>query len=111
MRRLLMTTALGALLTASTGCFYAGASTAGVPGFLYANTITPAWGTSATSNVAGSKTGQAVCESFMGLIATGDCSVEAAAANGKITRIHSVARKVENMLGIYAKITIIVTGE
>lgn len=95
-----------------TGC-YAGMASAstGVPGWLYANTITPEAGTSVTSNVAGSKVGRATCQSFLGLIASGDCSVEAAAVQGKITRIHSVSRKVENVLGLYATITIIVTGE
>lgn len=97
---------------ASSGCYAGFASGAsGVPGFLYANTVTPEVGTSVTSNVAGTKVGQAECVSYLGLIASGDCSVEAAAASGKITRIHSVARKVENVLGIFAKVTIIVTGE
>ncbi len=100
------------LLLSTSGC-YAGIASAGtgVPGLLYASTVTPEVGTSVTSNVAGKKVGQAVCQTYLGLIASGDCSVEAAAADGKITRIHSVARKVENVLGLFAKVTIIVTGE
>lgn len=99
-------------VASTTGCYAGFASTGtGVPGLLYASTITPEVGTSVTSNPAGKKVGQSACTSYLGLIASGDCSVEAAAAAGKITRIHSVARKVENVLGLYAKVTIIVTGE
>jgi len=100
------------LAISTTGC-YAGMASAGtgVPGLLYASTVTPEVGTSVTSNVAGTKVGQATCQTFLGLIASGDCSVEAAAVAGKITRIHSVARKVQNVLGFYATVTIIVTGE
>jgi uncharacterized protein (DUF697 family) len=114
MRRSPLSLAALCLLAAlsTTGCYAGMASTrTGVPGLLYAKTITPEEGTSVTSNVAGSKVGQASCQTFLGLISSGDCSVEAAAVAGKITRIHSVARKVENILGFYATITIIVTGE
>lgn len=100
------------IVLVQSGCYAGFASTGtGVPGLLYANTVTPEVGTSVTSNPAGRKVGQATCQSYLGLIASGDCSVEAAAAQGKITRIHSVARKVENILGLYAKVTMIVTGE
>lgn len=110
--RVLRRTILGVAAFACTGCYAGFASTGtGVPGLLYANTVTPEVGTSVTSNPAGRKVGHSSCESYLGLIASGDCSVEAAAAQGKITRIHSVARKVENILGLYAKVTIIVTGE
>lgn len=104
--------AVALAVTTSTGC-YAGMASAGtgVPGLLFANTITPEVGTSVTSNPAGKKVGQSVCQSYLGLISSGDCSVEAAAAAGKITRIHSVARKVQNVLGLFATVTIIVTGE
>jgi hypothetical protein len=108
----LMSVAIVSLALSVGGC-YAGIASAGtgVPGLLYANTVTPEVGTSVTSNPAGKKVGQATCQTYLGLIASGDCSVEAAAAQGKITRIHSVARKVENVLGLFAKVTIIVTGE
>lgn len=104
----------GTLLLASwllTGCYAGMASTGtGVPGLLYANTITPEVGTSVTGNPAGPKVGRATCQTFLGLIASGDCTVEAAAASAKITRVHTVARQVENMFSFYARVTIIVTG-
>ncbi len=39
---------------------------------------------------AGSKRGEACVTSYLGVFATGDASVEAAAANGGITRVQSV---------------------
>ena len=66
----------------------------------------------ATGNVGkGSKTGEAVCTSVLSLVATGDCSIEAAKRNGGITKVYSVDWKANNILGIIGNYKVIVIGE
>ena len=65
----------------------------------------------ATSNVGASKIGEASCTSILGLIATGDASIDAAAKAAGITKIHHVDYKAESLLGIYSKYTVVVYGE
>jgi hypothetical protein len=55
--------------------------------------------------------GQASAFSFLGLLAGGDASIQEAASNGKIKKIHHVDHAVLSFLGIYAKYTTIVYGE
>lgn len=57
------------------------------------------------------KKGVASAASVLGLIATGDASVDAAMKNGGITRIHHVDHEVNSFLFIYASDTTIVYGE
>lgn len=57
------------------------------------------------------KMGEATSEDILGWICTGDASVKAAAAAGKITTVHHVDYHFWNVLGIYAKFTTIVYGE
>lgn len=64
-----------------------------------------------TSNSGSSKVGTASCTSILGLIATGDASVDEAAKSAGIKRIHHVDYQSENILGIYAKYTVFVYGE
>jgi hypothetical protein len=58
-----------------------------------------------------SKIGKAECQSILGLIATGDASIETAAKNGGITRIHHVDYESNNILGIFGKFTTVVYGD
>jgi hypothetical protein len=57
-----------------------------------------------------SKVGRAQSTAIIG-IATGDSSISAAMANGKITKVHHVDSEVSNLLGIYATYTTVVYGE
>jgi len=57
------------------------------------------------------KVGTAECKSILGLIATGDASVETAMRNGGITKIHHVDWEVENILGIIGEYKVTVYGE
>ncbi|MBN2701406.1 MAG: TRL-like family protein [Methylohalobius sp. ZOD2] len=57
------------------------------------------------------KTGVAECTSILSLIATGDCSIEAAKLNGDITKVHHVDWDAHNILGIYGKYKVMVYGE
>lgn len=65
----------------------------------------------ATALKGATKTGEATCTSILALVATGDCSIEAAAKNGGITEIQSVDYKVNNILGVYGTYTTIVKGK
>src|SRR5579859_5700301 len=55
-----------------------------------------------------SKMGTASCSSILGIIATGDCSINAAAKAGGITKIHNVDFESMNILTFYATFTTIV---
>ena len=57
-----------------------------------------------------SKTGKACASSILGLIATGDASIGAATAQGKIRRIHHVDSEAFSILGLYATYCTVVKG-
>ena len=65
----------------------------------------------ATSNPGYAKVGIAKAESILGLIATGDASIEAAMKNGGIKKVHHVDYHTRNILGVYAELTVFVYGE
>lgn len=97
--------ALVACALVASGCAY---SVAPVTGFVYSDVDGPL---AATSNPEGGRTGVAQCESILGIVATGDCSIAAAARNGGINRIHHVDFKTKSILGVYAEFTTTVYGE
>ena len=68
---------------------------------------------SATSNAAPAnmKVGEAEAQGILGLVATGDCSIEAAAKDGGIKKIHHVDHQSTNILGIIATFKTIVYGQ
>lgn len=68
-------------------------------------------GEMATSNIRGSKVGTSKANSYLGLIAVGDASVDTAAKNGGITRISHVDSRKKSILGIVTSTTTIVYGE
>jgi hypothetical protein len=76
-------------------------------GGLYANVSGPVL---ATSNEGASKVGEASSTGLV-CIATGDSSIKAACANGKITKISHVDYHVTSILGLYVKTTVTVYGE
>ncbi len=65
----------------------------------------------ATANPAGKKVGTAEATSILGVVATGDASIDAAAKQAGISRISHVDYKVTSILGIFAKFTVFVYGE
>lgn len=77
-----------------------------VAGFLYSDVLSSE---SVTSNQAGNRVGEACAQSYFGLIATGDASIETARRNGGITQISSVDGKTEGLL-VYSKYCVIVRG-
>jgi hypothetical protein len=58
----------------------------------------------------GTKEGRACAQTLLGLIATGDASIKAAAAAGGITKIASVDHHSRNVLGILGEFCTIVRG-
>ncbi len=88
-----------------TGC--AMVSRAPVTGLWYTDTHS---GMAVSSNQAGNRVGEACATSILGLIATGDASIEAARRNGGITMVSSVDDSASSILGIYAKYCTIVRG-
>lgn len=77
-------------------------------GLLYSNSNRNEMVTEANG---GSKQGEACASSILGWVTTGDASAVAAAKNGGISQIMSVDNSISNILGIYAKYCVIVTGE
>ena len=78
-----------------------------VHGMLYQDTT---YGMGATSNQAGNRVGEACASQILGLVATGDASIEAARRNGGITMISSIDEVTNNYLGVYGKSCTIVRG-
>lgn len=78
--------------------------------------VTGAWytdthsGVAATSNQAGNRVGESCATSILGLIGTGDASIEAARRNGGITMVSSVDDHAKSILGIWAEYCTIVRG-
>lgn len=58
-----------------------------------------------------SKTGVSKATSILGLVATGDCSIKAAAAAGNIKNIKYVDYDAKNILGVYGEYTTTVYGD
>ncbi len=57
------------------------------------------------------KVGKAYCESVLGLVGIGDCSIQAAMKDGNITKINHVSYESLNILGLFARFTVVVYGE
>jgi hypothetical protein len=57
------------------------------------------------------KVGTAMAKTVLGLVATGDASIETAMRNGGITRIHHVDYEAKSILFFYGEFTTIVYGD
>ena len=96
------------LLTLVVGIMASGCGAIGMNGILYTGVEEPV---NATSNSRGTKTGEASCTNVLGLVAVGDCSIDAAAKKGGINNIKSVDQKTTSVLGLFVKRTTVVTGD
>ena len=95
---------LAALLS---GCVGPWGPVGSIGGTIYSDTMGPV---AATSNPAGSKSGEACSTGVLG-VAWGDSSIKAAAAAGGITKIAHVDSHTTTVLGVYAKTITIVYGD
>jgi len=77
-------------------------------GVIYTDVKAPV---TATSNSGGVKVGQATATSILGLVATGDASIQAAMQEGGITKVDHVDYHTTSILGIYATYTVTVYGQ
>lgn len=77
-------------------------------GGLYTNIKLPV---TATSNSSSAKMGTATCQSVLGLIAQGDCSIEAAMKNGNISKVTHMDWEANNILGIIGNYKLTVYGQ
>lgn len=68
-------------------------------------------GLAVTSNTGSSKVGTAKAVGYVGLVATGDASIEAASKNAGITRVQHVDYHTTSILGIYTTYSTIVYGQ
>lgn len=87
------------------GCAFVGSP---VVGGVYTDVYAPL---AATSNSVGTKVGTAEATSILGIVATGDASINQAAKNGNITSISHVDYHATSILGVYATFTVMVYGE
>lgn len=68
-------------------------------------------GMAVTGNAGASKVGTAEVKSYLGAIALGDASIQTAAKQAGISRIHHVDYASTSILGLYSTYTVIVYGE
>ncbi|MBN2483150.1 MAG: TRL-like family protein [Candidatus Omnitrophica bacterium] len=65
----------------------------------------------ASGDVTYTKIGTSQASSILGLVATGDASIEAAIANGGIKKIKFVDYQAKNILGVFGEYTTTVYGD
>jgi len=100
------------MLTSGCATFF-GTGTGGVP---RGSILTDVQGPVATQNFemrvqAGElRKGTASAEGYLGLVAQGDASIQAAAKDGGITNIHHIDFKTRSILGLYVEYTTVVYG-
>lgn len=102
MKKVLVAVALGALL------FSCGLVKTPITGGAYTNVKD---GLLVTGNSGSSKVGTAEAVGYLGLVALGDASIQAAAKSAGITKIHHVDYEAKSILGIVNNYTIFVYGE
>ena len=78
-------------------------------GFLYTEIKAPV--SAGSEGYSYSKVGESKCTSVLGMVATGDCSIKSAMANGKINKIKYVDYNAKNILGVYGEYTTTVYGD
>ncbi len=87
---------------------FMGCATAYPVGSLYTEVKLPV---AVESDARALKTGTAECMSILGLIATGDASLNTAMRNGNITKVSHVDWEARNILGIIGNYKLTVYGE
>jgi hypothetical protein len=112
MKRMLLSVGVLAFAAMATGC-------AGVGGYTQPAGITPtAWIFSETTSggilhdngVAPTKVGKACGTSIMGIVATGDTSVETAMNQGGIKKAVYTEQYIKNIMGFFVEVCTIVKG-
>lgn len=85
-----------------------GCATSFPMGSIYTDVSLPVEATGAAGRA--TKVGTTECKSILALVATGDCSIEAAKKQGGITTVDHVDWHAENILGVIGKYKVTVYG-
>lgn len=109
MRSLARTLLAATLVVPLTSCYFTAPVVPPI-GFVYSEIKAP-MDPDFNQTAAPSKSGEAMATTILGLVATGDCSIKAAAENGGLTTIDSADYKYFNVLGVYQTFTTIVHGK
>lgn len=98
------------VLLASCACSLLGCAMAQSPvnGSIYTDVKSPGM---ATEAYGGSARGESCATSILGIVATGDASIETAKKNGSIAQVVAVDHSANGILGVYAKYCTIVYGK
>lgn len=104
MKKLFSLITLVGLASALSGCAIAG------PGIVNGGLFSSYTLGSAGTQARGEKSGEACAMSILGIVGVGDASIDDAARNGGITNVATVDHKAFSILGIYANVCTIVTG-
>lgn len=82
-------------------------------GLIYTNIKTPLPSLSVETTTENKvRLGNSSCQSYLWLVAVGDCSIEAAMNSGNIRKVHHVDRQKQSyFFDFYTKDTVIVYGE
>jgi hypothetical protein len=105
MKAKILTAAL--MLAALNGCAMASGGNAAAMGSIYSGYKSPGQ----VGAAADGKRGEACISSILGLIATGDGSIEAAKKAGGITQIAHIDHEQFSVLGVYATSCTVVHGQ
>lgn len=103
---------LSLVLLVGAGMLFSGCVSVSSPtsGLFYTGTKSALMTTGETLDESKKKVGEATCKAILG-VAVGDCSIETAAKNGGIKKIHHVDSESFNVLWLYGEYKVIVTGE
>lgn len=103
---------LSLVLLAGAGMLLSGCVSINSPasGLFYTGTKSALMTTGETLDESKKKVGEATCKAILG-VAIGDCSIETAAKNGGIKKVHHVDSESFNVLWLYGEYKVIVTGE
>lgn len=93
-------------LSALNGCAMATGGNTAANGFIYSAYKSPGQ----VGAAADTKTGEACVSSILGIVATGDASVEAAKKAGGITQIAHIDHEQFSVIGVYATSCTVVHG-
>jgi hypothetical protein len=80
-----------------------------VTGFMYTGVSGPI--TTGPDQTTPNKVGRATMRSIFGIYASGDASIQTAAKNGGISKIHHVDYEAQSIFGVIADFTTVVYGE
>lgn len=98
--------AVASVMAITSGC--AGVSGITTPhGSLFVSSKGPV---AVTSSAASTKSGKACAASYLGFVGLGDASIDAAKKAGGITEVSSVDTEQFGILGLYAKVCTVVSG-